>query len=78
MSEEDEIQKVRSSEVHRGRKTPRSLRRDAERLESLLLSALKRGDRELFQQILTDLGQPAGSPEREKSLKVFDDYQRSR
>jgi hypothetical protein len=43
-----------------------------------MLDALHKANRGLFQQVLIDLGQAPGSSGYEKSMKMFDDYQRGR
>jgi hypothetical protein len=58
-----------------GTKTSESTRKKTKRLEGLLLAALENGDRKVFEQLLIDLGQPAGSPEHDKSMAIFDSYQ---
>jgi hypothetical protein len=74
MFDEKDISRMRGSEAARGRKTPASLRRKAERLETLLLVALESGDRRLFERTLIDLGQPPESEEHRRSMEIFDDY----
>jgi len=76
--DDSEIEKVRQDEV-RGRKSEDSSHRDKlQRLKKLMLQALQRGNRALFEQVLIDLGQKRGSSEYEASLKAFDDYRRGR
>jgi hypothetical protein len=48
------------------------------RLRILMLTAIRRGNRGLFQQTLIDLGQKPGSSEFERSMKMFEDYQRAK
>ena len=43
-----------------------------------MLDALRKGNLGLFQQVLIDLGQKPGSSEYEKSMKMFETYQRER
>jgi hypothetical protein len=75
---DSEIEKVRQDEI-RGRKAGDSAHRDKlQRLKKLMLQALQKGNRDLFKQVLIDLGQKRGSSEYEASLKAFDDYQRGR
>ena len=76
--DDSEIEKVRQDEI-RGRKSEDSAYKDrVGRLKKLMLQALQRGNRGLFEQVLIDLGQKRGSSEYEASLKAFDDYQRGR
>ena len=76
--DDSEIEKVRQDDI-RGRKSEDSAYKDrVGRLKRLMLQALQRGNRGLFEQVLTDLGQKRGSSEYEASLKAFDDYQRGR
>jgi len=76
--DDSEIEKVRQDDI-RGRKSEDSAYKDrVGRLKKLMLQALQRGNRGLFEQVLTDLGQKRGSSEYEASLKAFDDYQRGR
>jgi hypothetical protein len=74
MSDEKGISRVRSSEINRGKKTSSNLRRKEERLKALLLTALEKGDRRLFEMTLIDLGQPLGSKAHDDSMRLFDDY----
>jgi hypothetical protein len=41
-----------------------------------MTTALRTGNRALFQQILTDLGKKPGSAEYEESMKEYEKYQR--
>jgi len=76
--DDSEIEKVRQDDI-RGRKSEDSAYKDrVGRLKKLMLQALQRGNRGLFEQVLIDLGQKRGSSEYEASLKAFDDYQRGR
>jgi hypothetical protein len=43
-----------------------------------MLTAIRRGNRGLFQQTLIDLGQKPGSSEFDRSMKMFEDYQRAK
>lgn len=76
MSDDKDIAKVRSADRRRGKKTPDNLQRKRERLEALLLAALRNGDRKLFEETLIDLGQPVGSEQHKNSMKLFDDEQK--
>ena len=80
MSDENDISKVREGEEERGRRPRHSKERDkARRIKSLLINAIRRGNRGFFQQVLiNDLGQKPGSAEYESSMKKFDDYQRGK
>ena len=78
MSEEKEIERVRSSEVGRGKQTAIKLAAKRRRLETLLIAALKRGDREQYAELLNDLGQPPGTDEHENSMRIFDEYHATR
>ena len=76
--DDSEIEKVRQDDI-RGRKSEDSAYKDrVGRLKKLMLQALQRGNRGLFEQVLIDLGQKRGSSEYEASLKAFDDYHRGR
>ena len=76
--DDSEIEKVRQDDI-RGRKSEDSAYKDrVGRLKKLMLQALQRGNRGLFERVLIDLGQKRGSSEYEASLKAFDDYQRGR
>jgi hypothetical protein len=78
VSDENDISKIREEETGRGRRPRHSEEKNkAGRLRSLVINAIRRGNRGLFQQILIDdLGEKPGSPEYEDSMKKFDDYQR--
>ena len=79
MSEENEIHKIREEEIDRGRQPKHSTEKEKlRRLKSLMLNAIRQGNRGLFQQVLIDLGQKPGSSEYEKSMKMFETYQRER
>jgi hypothetical protein len=43
-----------------------------------MLDALRRANRGLFQQVLIDLGQKPGSDQYERTMKMYEDYQRGR
>jgi len=43
-----------------------------------MMSALQRGNRGLFQQILIDLGKKPGSPEYDDWMREYEKYQRER
>jgi hypothetical protein len=79
MADESDISRVREEEVQRGRR-PRytSEKEKRRRLKSLMQDALRQSNRGLFQQVLIDLGQKPGSDEYERSMKLFEDYQRAR
>lgn len=79
MSEENEIHKIREEEMERGRRPKHAREKEKlRRLKSLMLNALRKGNRGLFQQVLIDLGQKPGSSEFEQSMKMFETYQRER
>lgn len=80
MPDENDISKVREEEAGRGRRPRHPEAKDkARRLKSLLINAIRRGNRGLFQQILiNDLGQKPASAEYESLMKKFDDYQREK
>ncbi len=79
MSDENEIHKIREEEMERGRRPKHSAEKEKlRRLKSMMLDALHRGSRGLFQQILIDLGQKPGSSEFESSMKIYDEYQREK
>lgn len=80
MPNEDDISKVREEDAGRGRRPRHSREKEkAQRLRSLLIDAIRRGNRGLFQQILIDdFGQKPGSAEYENAMRKFDDYQRER
>ena len=76
--DDSEIEKVRQDDI-RGRKSEDSTYKDKiRRLKKLMLQALQRRNRALFEQVLIDLGQKRGSSEYEASLKAFDGYHRGR
>jgi hypothetical protein len=79
VSEENEIRRIREEETERGRRPKHSTEKEKlRRLRSLMLDALRKGNPGLFQQVLIDLGQKPGSSEYEKSMKMFETYQRER
>ena len=80
MSDEDDISRVREEEIDRGRRPKHPQEKEqARRLRALVLSAIHRGNRGFFQQLLIDdFGLEPGSAEYESLLKKFDDYQRDR
>jgi len=79
VSEENEIRRIREEETERGRRPKHSTEKEKlRRLRSLMLDALRKGNPRLFQQVLIDLGQKPGSSEYEKSMKMFETYQRER
>ncbi|HKM90931.1 MAG TPA: hypothetical protein VJX29_09955 [Candidatus Acidoferrales bacterium] len=78
MSDEKEISRVRSSELARGKQSSAALARKRKRLETLLIGALTRGDREMYAELLNELGQPSGTVEHENSMRIFDEYHATR
>ncbi len=79
MSDENEIDEIREEEMERGRRPRHSREREKlRRLRSLMLNAIRNGNRGLFQQVLIDLGQKPGSSEYEQSMKLFESYQAER
>ncbi len=79
MSDEKEISQVRDEEVERGRRPKHSAEKEKfRRLKSLMMSALRRGNRGLFQQVLIDLGKKPGSAEYEEWMREYEKYQRER
>jgi hypothetical protein len=76
MSDEREIKRVRLAETSRGAKTELNLARKTKRLENLLLSALESGNKTLFEQTLSELGQQPGTEAYRNSMKIFDQHQR--
>jgi hypothetical protein len=77
--DDDEISRVRDDEAQRGRRPKHAAEKDRRRrLKSLMLTALYKGNKGLFHQVLIDLGQKPGSSEYEKSMKIFEDYQREK
>ena len=79
MYDEKEIDQLRAEEGSRG-KRPKNLseRERLRRLMALALNAIYTGNRGLFVQTLSDLGQKPGSVEYEGALKKFEDYQREK
>lgn len=79
MSDENDISRVREEEAQRGRRPGHlSEKEKRRRLKALMLDALRKANRGLFQQVLIDLGPAPGSAEYEGSLKMYDDYQRGK
>jgi hypothetical protein len=79
VSDENEIDKTREEEMERGRRPRHSREREKlRRLRSLMLNAIRNGNRGLFQQVLIDLGQKPGSSEYAQSMKLFESYQAER
>jgi hypothetical protein len=79
VSDENEIDEIREEEMERGRRPRHSREREKlRRLRSLMLNAIRNGNRGLFQQVLIDLGQKPGSSEYEQSMKLFESYQAER
>jgi hypothetical protein len=79
MSDESDISKVREQEVERGRR-PKHIeeKEKLRRLKSMMLTAIRRGNLGLFQQVLIELGQQPGSSEYEASMKLYEKYQREK
>jgi hypothetical protein len=44
----------------------------------MMMTALRRGNRGLFQQVLIDLGKTPGSADYEEWMREFEKYQRER
>ena len=79
VSDDTEIDKIRQAEMERGRRPKHSSEKEkTRRLKSLMLSALQRGNRGLFQQVLIDLGKKPGSAEYEEWMREYETYQRER
>jgi len=79
VSDENEVNKTREEETERGRRPKHSAEKEKRRrLKSLMMSALQRGNRGLFQQILIDLGKKPGSPEYDDWMREYEKYQRER
>jgi len=79
VSEENEIHKIREEETETGRRSKHSTEKEKlRRLKSLMLNAIRGGNRGLFQQVLIDLGQKPGSSDYESSMKSYDEYQREK
>jgi hypothetical protein len=79
VSDENGIDKIREEEMERGRRPKHSSEKEKFRcLKSMMLDALHKGNRGLFQQALIDLGQRPGSFEYESSMKIYDEYQREK
>jgi len=56
MFDDDEISEARSQDASRGKKTPRSLQKEGERLSRIMLYAIAKNKRELFSRILVKIG----------------------
>ncbi len=79
MSDENEIDKVREEEMERGRRPKHSAEEEKlRRLKSMMMTALHRGNRGLFQQVLIDLGKKPGSSEYEEWMREYEKHQRER
>lgn len=78
MSDEQEIARIRSEEIARGKQSAGRLARRRKKLEGMLLRALLRGDRELYAEGLSELGQLPGTAEYENSIRIFDEYHAGR
>jgi hypothetical protein len=77
--DENEIDKIREEEMERGRRPKHSAEKEKlRRLKSMMMTALHRGNRGLFQQVLIDLGQKPHSSEYDASMKMYEDYQREK
>jgi hypothetical protein len=77
--DENEIDKIRQEEMERGRRPRHSGEKEKfRRLKSIMLTALRQGNRGLFQQVLIELGKKPGSSEYEESMKEYEKYQRER
>jgi hypothetical protein len=77
VTKNDDISQIREEEAQRGRRPKHAAEKDRRRrLKSLLVSALQKANRGLFHQVLIDLGQTPGSSDYEKSMKMYEDYQR--
>ena len=81
MSDDQEIEEVRSGESQRGRKRPVNISEPRRRaiLRRKFKEALQSNDEAAFiEAIIGDLGQLPGSAEYEKSLKIWRDFRRGR
>ena len=79
VSEENEINKIREEETERGRRPSHSAEKEKlRRLKSMMMTALRRGNRGLFQQVLIDLGKKPGSADYEEWMREYEKYQRDR
>jgi hypothetical protein len=78
-SDESEINKIREEETGRGRRPTHSAEKEKlRRLKAMMMTALRRGNRGLFQQVLIDLGKKPGSADYEESMREYEKYQRER
>jgi hypothetical protein len=76
MSDENDISRIREEESERGRRPKHSSEKEKlRRLKSMMLTAIRRGNLGLFQQVLIELGQQPGSSEYETSMKLYEEYQ---
>jgi hypothetical protein len=79
VSDKDEIDKIREEEMERGRRPKHSAEKEKlRRLKSLMMTALHRGNRGLFQQVLIDLGKKPGSAEHAEWMREYEKYQSER
>ena len=79
MFDENDIEKIRAEETERGRRPAHSAEKEKRRrLKSLMMFALQKGNRGLFQQVLIDLGKKPGSAEYEEWMREYEKYQRGR
>jgi hypothetical protein len=76
---ENDISKIREEESERGRRPKHSSEKEKlRRLKSMMMTALRRGNKGLFQQVLIDLGKKPGSAEYEEWMTEYEKYQRER
>jgi len=79
VSDKNEIDKFREEEMERGRRPKHSAEKEKlRRLKSLMMTALHRGNRGLFQQVLIDLGKKPGSAEYAEWMREYEKYQSER
>ena len=81
MPDDQEIQNVRKQEEQRGKKHPADISalRRRKILQKKFKEALESNDEAAFvQAIVNDLGQLPGSPEYEKSLKIWREFRARR
>jgi hypothetical protein len=79
VSDENEISRIREEEAERGRRPKHAIEKEKlRRLKSMMMTAIKRGNVGLFQQVLIELGQQPGSAEYANSMKIYEDYQRGK
>jgi hypothetical protein len=77
VSDENEIDKIRQEEMERGRRPTHSAEKEKRlRLKSLMMFALQRGNRGLFEQVLIDLGKKLESAEYDEWMREYEKYQR--